>query len=110
VFFVKDSYGAVVKSENLLASSLAVGPREFRSVPELVFDLRFEPMRGYYLIVAGRAESSGAAGQQVSSAIEISDMAMQIEWPGEPSVATHAKEPFVAQSAAPAESADDSQP
>lgn len=79
-FFIKDSNGTVIKTENLLASSLGKGPNASGIAHELVFDARFEPQRGYYLMLAGRSEAQSFAGQSASVALEVKDAVMEIEW------------------------------
>ncbi len=79
-FFIKDSNGTVLKTENLLASSLAKGPASSGIAQELVFDARFEPQRGYYLVMAGRSEVAAAEGQSAAVALEVKEAALEIEW------------------------------
>ncbi|HKQ47084.1 MAG TPA: hypothetical protein VJZ71_03315 [Phycisphaerae bacterium] len=79
-FFIKDSYGEIIKTENLMATSLGKGPNASGIVHELVFDARFEPQRGYYLMLAGRSEAQSFEGQSASVALEVKDAAMEIEW------------------------------
>lgn len=79
-FFIKDTVGREIKSDNILASSLALGPRSSGKQQELIFDTRFEPERGYYLIVAGRSEVSSEQGRAVAASVEVTDMSLEIAW------------------------------
>lgn len=79
-FFIKDSNGSVVKMENLLASSLGKGPNAAGIAHEMTFDARFEPQRGYYIVMAGRSEVQGVEGQSASVALEVKEATLEIEW------------------------------
>lgn len=90
-FFIKDTVGRELKSGNILNSSLALGPKSSGKEQELVFDARFEPERGYYLIVTGRAEVSSEEGEAVAASVEVTDMALDIAWKPAPPEASAAK-------------------
>ncbi len=79
-FFIKDTFGIEIKNQNLIASSLALGPKYHGKEQELVFDARFESGRGYYLIVAGRAEVASEEGKAVAVAVEVSDVSLELTW------------------------------
>lgn len=79
-FFIKDTYGIEHKSVDIITSSLALGPKFAGREQEFVFDARFEPERGYYLIIAGRSEVSSEKGAKASAAVEVADAALEIVW------------------------------
>ncbi len=79
-FFIKDSNGSTLKDNNLLSSSVMTGPKQAGVRQELVFDARFEPDRGYYLIVAGRADVQASDEQSVSVQIEVTEVSLEIDW------------------------------
>lgn len=90
-FFIKDTFGIELKNQNLLASSMALGPKYHGKEQELIFDARFEPGRGYYLIIAGRAEVNSEQGGSVAVSVEVTDVTMEITW--KPAAAAQAVHP-----------------
>lgn len=105
-FFIKDSNGSVIKTENLLANSQGKGPNSTGIVQELAFDSRFEPNRGYYLMMAGRSEAMAGQGQTASVALELKDASLEIVWrPAESASASESGTPMAAAAREGAESA-----
>lgn len=84
-FFIKDSIGAELKNANLLATTIGSGPKSSGNQQELVFDARFEPDRGYYLIVSGRCDTSAGDAESLSASVEVSDVSIEISWKPAPS-------------------------
>ncbi len=83
-FFIKDSVGQTIKSEDIAASLLLKGPASHTDMHDIVFDARFEPDRGYYLVLAGRTDVQAAAGGNASLAMDVQQATMEIAWrPGE---------------------------
>lgn len=81
-FVVKDSYGAVLRDENLLSDAATKGGSQSSRTHELAFDLSFEPDRGYYLVLVGRSEVTGGKGQSASASIEVSGMSIEVDCSG----------------------------
>jgi hypothetical protein len=79
-FFIKDSNGQMLRNEDLLTSSLAQGPQSSTNSHDVVFDVRFEPDRGYYLIIAGRAECQAGSAKSTSVSIDVASASMDIRW------------------------------
>ncbi len=105
-FFIKDSNGSVIKTENLLANSLGKGPNSAGIVHELAFDARFEANRGYYLMMAGRSEAQAGQGQSASVALGVKDASLEIAWrPAASASASESDKPVAAAAAEGAESA-----
>ncbi|HUN79936.1 MAG TPA: hypothetical protein VMV81_00335 [Phycisphaerae bacterium] len=88
-FLIKDSAGLSLKNEALGESTLAKGPSSWTNKVDTTFDARFEPERGYYLVLAGRTDAQAAKGADVEAAIEIKNLSLEIAWrPAEPQVKT----------------------
>jgi hypothetical protein len=81
-FFIKDTNGLVLKEQSLVSASSEKGPHSANGVREVVFDARFEPDRGYYLVIAGRADAQAASGQSAQAALSVTQCAMEIVWEG----------------------------
>lgn len=81
-FVVKDSYGAVLRDENLLSDAATKGRSQSSRAHELAFDLLLEPDRGYYLVLVGRSEVAGGKGQSASASIEISGISIEVDCSG----------------------------
>lgn len=81
-FFIKDTNGVMVKKEQLYTGDLAAGAGAKGTVQDLTFDVRLEPQRGYYLVIAGRVEAQSAASQGVASSLDVTGCAMEINWQG----------------------------
>lgn len=79
-FEIKGSNGAVLRSEPIVSSAGAEGPRSTQGTRELVVDVRFEPGLGYYLYVAGRCSAQAADDGEVNAAVEISDYSLELTW------------------------------
>jgi hypothetical protein len=79
-FFIKDTNGLVIKEEDLLSSNLEKGPDSSGTTYDLVFDARFEPNRGYYLVLGGRTEVQAEESHRVSASLSIGQYGLQIEW------------------------------
>lgn len=81
-FFIKDTNGVVIKKEDLLSSSLEKGPDSLGTTHDLVFDARFEPNRGYYLVLAGRTDVKADASQSVAASLSVAQCSLEVEWRG----------------------------
>ena len=92
-FFVKDTNGFELKREDLVASNLGKGPRSSRSSPEIIFDLQVEPGRGYYLMLAGRANVKAEDAQSADATLTVTDVSLNINWREADSVARGGFEP-----------------
>jgi hypothetical protein len=79
-FFIKDSVGQTLKSEDLASSALNKGPQSVTTTHDIVFDARFEPNRGYYLILTGRTDAQAAAEANASIAMDIQQAVFEIAW------------------------------
>jgi hypothetical protein len=80
LFFIKDTNGLILKQENILAADLDKGPLGSTNTYDLVFDGRFEPERGYYLVVAGQTKVQATADQAARSSLEVSQCSLEIIW------------------------------
>lgn len=90
-FFIKDSIGAELKNANLLSTVIGSGPKSSGNQQELVFDARFEPDRGYYLIVSGRCDTNAGDAESLSATVEISDLSIEISWKPAPAAMSKGK-------------------
>lgn len=81
-FVVKDSFGAVLRDENLLSDTATKGGSRSSRAHDVAFDVSLEPDRGYYLVLVGRSEANGTSGQSVSAAIEVSGMSIDVDCSG----------------------------
>lgn len=79
-FFIKDTNGVVLKQEDLLSNDLDGGPDASSMTHDLVFDARFAPDRGYYLVLAGRTEVKTEVSQSVATSLSVSRCSIDIEW------------------------------
>ena len=79
-FFIKDTNGQTIRGEDLLVGSDQKGPATASLAQDLAFDARFEPDRGYYLVLSGRAETQTGKAHTASAALEISGLVMEITW------------------------------
>lgn len=79
-FFIKDSIGQTLKSEDLASSALNKGPQSVTTTHDIVFDARFEPNRGYYLILTGRTDAQAAAEANASISMDIQQAVFEIAW------------------------------
>jgi hypothetical protein len=59
---------------------LEKGPDSSDTTYDLVFDARFEPDRGYYLVLGGRSEVQAETGHRVSASLSVEQCGLQIEW------------------------------
>lgn len=81
-FFIKDTNGLVVKKEVLISGDLETGADASGATHELVFDARFEPNIGYYLVLAGRSEAKAGAGQSASTSLRATQYSINVAWNG----------------------------
>jgi hypothetical protein len=79
-FLIKDSMGQTLRSEELAVSTLMKGPQSNSTTHDIVFDARFEPERGYYLVLVGRVEAQAAPGDSAGLAMDIQNVALEIDW------------------------------
>ena len=79
-FVVKDTNGVELKRDSLVANDLTKGPQSSTNRPELVFDVTFEPDRGYYLVLSGRADVKAYAGQTATVQLEVTDVSLEVRW------------------------------
>lgn len=80
VFCIKDTNGIVLKKEQLYSGDLEKGAGATNTIYERVFDVRFEPERGYYLFAAGRADTKTADAQSAACVLDVSDYSLEIDW------------------------------
>jgi hypothetical protein len=93
-FIIKDSNGQTLKSEELAMSSLVTGPISQTNSREIVFDARFEPDRGYYLVLSCRTDTQAADGADTDVSVEVQGVALEIAWRrGETKTAAEVHEP-----------------
>ncbi len=83
VFFVKDTHAIELRRETLLSRDLEKGPTAALPHHELVFDARLEPGVGYYFILAGRVDVASEAGQSATVEMNVTDVAIEIDWKAE---------------------------
>lgn len=90
IFFIKDSYGLTLLEESLVTSELGKGANDatLRITPR--FDVKLEPERGYYLILAGRVDAKAPASQSASMSLEATDVAIEIDWTSAPAASAAA--------------------
>lgn len=79
-FSVKSTRGLELKRENLLDSDVSKGPRSSSDSMERIYEVRLEPGMGYYLMLEGRTQASANEDQSASAALEVSDLAIVINW------------------------------
>ena len=84
-FLIKDSAGLTIKTDHLGESALGKGPQAWSNKVDTTFDARFEPERGYYLVLAGRTDTQAVKGAEVEASIDIEHLSLEINWrPAEP--------------------------
>ncbi|QDV92446.1 hypothetical protein RAS2_35650 [Phycisphaerae bacterium RAS2] len=81
-FVVKDSFGAVLRDENLLSDTATTGGSRSSRAHDVAFDVTLEPDRGYYLVLVGRSDVTGGKGQSVSASIEVSGLSIDVDCSG----------------------------
>ncbi len=81
-FFIKDTNGLVLRRESLVSDEPEQGSAATSLVHELAYEARFEAGRGYYLVIAGRAEVQAAASQSVGRTLEVTGCSMELAWRG----------------------------
>lgn len=79
-YFVKDSNGALLRQETLLSTDLERGPQDAKDAPKRFFDIRFEPDRGYYIVIAGRTEVRAGPGQTASAKLDVLQCDLELTW------------------------------
>lgn len=83
VFFIKDATnGPEIKKEELLSSDIEKGAGSTNTAHDLVFDGRFEPGHGYYLVIAGRTDVRAVPSQSVACSLDVTNCSMEIAWRG----------------------------
>jgi hypothetical protein len=80
IFFIKDSYGLTLLQESLVTSALGKGAKDATLKITPQFDVKMEPERGYYLILAGRADAKAPASQAAAVSLKASDVSIEIAW------------------------------
>ncbi|MFQ5424565.1 MAG: hypothetical protein ACE5F9_11365 [Phycisphaerae bacterium] len=80
MFQIKDTNGTVVRTEHLIDGGASGSRRSSRGSPELSFDARFEPGRGYYLAAYGKCHAAAGPSQTVAVSLEITDCKIDIDW------------------------------
>ncbi len=81
VFFIKDATtGLDLKNEALLQTSLQRGGDSRSTKHDVVFDARFEPGHGYYLIVDGRTEAKAGESRAAACALDVTEYSIEIVW------------------------------
>jgi hypothetical protein len=81
-FFIKDTNGLVIKRESLLSSGLDKGAASLGMKHDLVFDVRFAPNCGYYLVLSGRAKVESDGPHPLAASLRVDEYTIQIEWRG----------------------------
>jgi len=79
-FFIKDTNGSVITREDLVMGDAPKGPSSSSGDHERTLDIRLEPQRGYYLVLAGRTEVKTEAGESVKASLDVSDYSIKITW------------------------------
>lgn len=81
-FLVEDaSMGQVLKQEKLISGEVNLGSHLSTTHRDLVFDVKFEPNRGYYLFLSGRASVKAEhPGRTGSVLLEVKDVSFEIQW------------------------------
>lgn len=81
-FFIEDaSMGQVLKQEKLISGEVNLGSHLSTTHRDLVFDVKFEPDRGYYLFLSGRASvKAEQPGHTGSVLLEVKDVSFEIQW------------------------------
>ncbi len=79
-FFIKDTNGVILKEETLVSGSMEKGPNTTGGKHDLFFGARFEPQRGYYLVIAGRTEAHSNNGASANTSLEVTECALEITW------------------------------
>ncbi len=92
-FFVKDTSGLVLRKETLQESDLEKGAQSATRTHDLVYDVRLEAGRGYYLVIGGRVDAQAEAGQTVSCVISVSEAALEVHWKPVPGAAAESAPP-----------------
>jgi len=92
-FFVKDTSGLVLRKETLQESDLEKGAESATRTHDLVYDVRLEAGRGYYLVIGGRVDAHAEADQTVSCVISVNEAALEIHWKPLPDAAIAAPLP-----------------
>ena len=95
-FVIKDSAGVVLKNEGLAASAADKGPAASSGSHDLSFDVRFEPGKGYYLIIAGRCEAKAGSGRGTTVDVSVRDVSLDIDWKPAPTPAAATPAPGTA--------------
>lgn len=81
IFYIEDaSAGHVLKQRQLISAEPEQGPQSSTTRHDLVFDVKLEPGRGYYLVFSGRADVRAEQGQDGGLQIEVSDVSLDIHW------------------------------
>jgi hypothetical protein len=83
-FYLKDSNGILLKKEELLANDLEKGAGTNSTVHEVAFPARFEPGKGYYLVIGGRTDVQAAKGESVNCSLAVTECSMEIGWQAAP--------------------------
>lgn len=79
-FVLKDSLGVVVRQETLHAASIGSASTEESRKFDLIFESRLEPSRGYYLVIAGRADvTSSPKGENISADVRVTNVEFDID-------------------------------
>lgn len=79
-FVLKDSLGVVIRQETLHTASIGSGSTEESRKYDLIFESKLEPNRGYYLVLAGRADvTSPPKGSEVSVEVRAANVEFDID-------------------------------
>jgi hypothetical protein len=80
LFFVKDTYGLILRQEPLYSQDLEKGSGATTTSHDLAFDVRLEPDRGYYFAISGRSDAQAAPAQAVNCSLEVSEFGIELSW------------------------------
>ncbi len=81
-FVVKDSFGAVLRDENLLSGGAKQGGSRSERSHDVAFEIALEPDRGYYLVLVGRSEVTSSAGQSALASLNVSGLSIDVDCSG----------------------------
>ena len=81
-FFIEDaSMGQLLRQEKLVSGKVSLGSHLSTTHRDLVFDVKFEPDRGYYLFLSGRTSVKGEQPAHTGSVqLEVTDVSFDIQW------------------------------
>lgn len=79
-FVIKDTNGQTLRSEQFISSDDPRGSSSGQFSPELSYATRFEPDRGYYIVLIGRTETKSGRGHTAEASLDVSGISLEISW------------------------------